>query len=196
MKYLLLFFALFFGLSAEAQTLRFEADTVFLTRSGVRFDHASVALQPFEDGSLGVVLSPIKELNDWERARIQQYLNSKSAFRGRPMRWTDVPVDAVPVVWESPAASSSPVNSLESAGRSFLAVPLIGVGTGLAGWVSAAAKTLLDAETTRFNAGESSVFLLIARETAWLEAERAAADAEADAMLAARRLDFRTYRWE
>jgi outer membrane protein TolC len=61
---------------------------------------------------------------------------------------------------------------------------------------AAAAKTLLEAETTRFNAGESSVFLLIARETAWLEAERTAADAEADAMLAARRLDFRTYRWE
>ena len=61
---------------------------------------------------------------------------------------------------------------------------------------AAAAKTLLEAETTRFNAGESSVFLLIARETAWLEAERAAADAEADAMLAARRIDFRTYRWE
>jgi hypothetical protein len=138
MKYLLLFFALFFGLSAEAQTLRFEADTVFSARNGVRFDHASVALQPFEDGSLGVVLSPIKELNDWERARIQQYLNSKSAFRGRPMRWADAPVDAVPVVWETPAASSSPVNSLESAGRSFLAVPFIGIATGLAGFVSAA----------------------------------------------------------
>jgi hypothetical protein len=138
MKYLLLFFALFFGLSAEAQTLRFEADTVFFTRSGVRFDHAFVALQPFEDGSLGVVLSPLKELTDWERARVQQYLNSKSAFRGHPMRWTDVPVDAVPVVWESPAASSSPVNSLESAGRSFLAVPSIGIATGLAGFVSAA----------------------------------------------------------
>jgi hypothetical protein len=138
MKYLLLFFALFFGLSAEAQTLRFEADTVFFTRSGVRFDHASVALQPFEDGSLGVVLSPLKELTDWERARIQQYLNSLAQFRGRAMRWVDVSVDAVPVVWETPAASSSPVNPLESAGRSFLAVPFIGIATGLAGFVSAA----------------------------------------------------------
>jgi len=61
---------------------------------------------------------------------------------------------------------------------------------------AAAAKTLLDAETVRFNAGESSVFLLIARETVWLETARAAADAEAEAMLAARRLDYRTYRWE
>lgn len=138
MNHLLLLFALFCSLSAVGQTLRFEADTVYFTRSGVRFDHASVALQPFEDGSLGVVLSPLKELTDWERARVQQYLNSKSAFRGRPMRWADVPVDAVPVVWETPAASSSPVNSLESAGRSFLAVPSIGIATGLAGFVSAA----------------------------------------------------------
>jgi len=130
MKYLLLFFALFFGLSAEAQTLRFEADTVYFTRSGVRFDHASVALQPFEDGSLGVVLSPLKELNDWERARIQQYLNSLAQFRGRAMRWADAPVDApFAVRAQYPSRNAgTPLNSLDQAGRSLLAAPLLGLG--------------------------------------------------------------------
>jgi membrane fusion protein (multidrug efflux system) len=45
-----------------------------------------------------------------------------------------------------------------------------------------AARRMLEAETARFEAGESSVFLVIARETAWLEAERSAIDAEAEAM--------------
>jgi len=57
-----------------------------------------------------------------------------------------------------------------------------------------AARQMLDAETARFQAGESSVFFVIARETAWLDAERSAIDAEAEAMLAARRLQWRLNR--
>jgi hypothetical protein len=59
---------------------------------------------------------------------------------------------------------------------------------------ASAARRMLEAETARFQAGESSVFLVIARETAWLDAERSAIDAEAEAMLAARRLQWRLNR--
>jgi hypothetical protein len=89
MNHLLLLFALFFGLSAEAQTLRFEADTVYSYSNGAKLYYARISRS--STLTAPVVVYPLAQLTPSQRQKIINLLARQPELAGYVKLWSDDP---------------------------------------------------------------------------------------------------------